>query len=151
MKVYHHIETVKTTEQISIFNLNDDINRAIEHSCILDGFVIVSSCHTTTAISINEYEERLLVDIKKWLAKLASPLDKYLHNDIDQRDCPPDEPENAHSHLMAMLLGSSETIPIANRKMQIGQYQAVMLFDLDGPRDRTVNIQIIGEDKKPWP
>ena len=70
---------------------------------------------------------------------------RYLHNDIDQR---PDsleeakrcrengwdidneeelkawrdqEPINAHSHLLAMLLGSSETIPVVNGKMVIGQ------------------------------
>ena len=151
MKIYNHSEVIKTSEPISIVNLNDDINNAIDHSGILDGFVIVSSRHTTTAISINEYEERLLDDIKIWLAKMASPADRYLHNDTDLRDCPPDEPENAHSHLMAMLLGSSECIPLVNRKLQIGQYQSIMLFDLDGPRERTVNIQIIGEDKKPWP
>ena len=131
-------------------HLNHDIDSAIVHSGISDGFVIVSSRHTTTAICINEYEERLLTDIKSWLAKLAPPNSTYLHNDIALRDCPPDEPENAHSHLMAMLLGSSETIPVLSRKMQIGEYQSVMLFDLDGPRERTVNIHVIGDEKKSW-
>jgi thiamine phosphate synthase YjbQ (UPF0047 family) len=84
------------------------------------------------------------------LVRLAPPTAKYLHNDIEQRDCPEDEPENAHSHLMAMLLGSSESIPIANRKMRLGQYQAVLLFDLDGPRERNVNIEIYGDNSKAW-
>ena len=150
MKNYHHIETIQTTEGISFVNLNDAIANAIEHSRVTEGFAIVSSLHTTTAVCINEYEERLLEDLKVWLQKLAPIDDKYLHNDIDQRDCPPDEPENAHSHLMALLLGSSESIPISSRKLAVGQYQAVMLVDLDGPRERTVNIQIIGDDKKPW-
>ena len=150
MKNCHHVETIKTGEGISITNLNDDINNAIRHSGITDGFAIISSRHTTTAICINEYEERLLDDISAWLTKLAPADDKYLHNDISQRDCPPDEPENAHSHLMAMLMGSSETIPVSSRKLALGEYQSVLLFDLDGPRERTVNIQIIGEDKKSW-
>ena len=150
MKNYHHVETVKTSNGISIINLNEEIENAIEHSRISEGFAIISSRHTTTAVCINECEVRLLADLKVWLNKLAPADDKYLHNDIDQRDCPPDEPENAHSHLMAMLLGSSETIPITSRKMAIGEHQAVMLIDLDGPRVRTVNIQIIGEDKKSW-
>ncbi len=51
---------------------------------------------------------------------------------------------------MAMLLGSSETIPVLSRKMQLGEYQSVMLFDLDGPRERTVNIHVIGDEKKSW-
>jgi len=151
VKQFQHVEIIETKEAISVVNLNVDINNAIEHSGITMGFVIVSSRHTTTAICINEFEERLLSDIKLWLAKLVPVTDSYQHNDIAQRDCPPDEPENAHSHLMAMLLGSSETIPIVNRKMQIGEYQSVMLFDLDGPRERSVNIHIIGDDKPPWP
>lgn len=150
MKIYYHVETIKTTEAISLVNLNDDINNAIGHSRITEGFIIISSNHTTTAITINEFEERLLEDTRTWLKKLAPENGKYLHNDIDQRDCPPDEPENAHSHLMAMLLGSSETIPITSRKMALGDYQAVMLVDLDGPRERRVNFQIIGEERKQW-
>jgi secondary thiamine-phosphate synthase enzyme len=150
MKNYQHVETINTSEGISLINLNDDINNAIGHSRITEGFIIISSRHTTTAITINEDEERLIEDVKVWLKKLAPENDKYLHNDIDQRDCPPDEPENTHSHLMAMLLGSSETIPVSGRKMAIGQHQAVMLVDLDGPRERTVNIQIIGEEQKQW-
>jgi secondary thiamine-phosphate synthase enzyme len=150
MKIYQHVETIQTTEGISLVNLNDDINNAIGHSHITEGFVIISSRHTTTAITINEYEERLLEDFKLWLKKLAPENNKYLHNDIEKRDCPPDEPKNAHSHLMAMLLGSSETIPITSRKIAVGQYQAVMLVDLDGPRERTVNIQIIGDERKQW-
>ena len=50
----------------------------------------------------------------------------------------------AHSHLLAMLLGSSEAIPIHNGKSVLGQWQSVLLVDLDGPRDRTVGIQITG-------
>ena len=56
------------------------------------------------------------------------------------------EPINAHSHLGAMLLGSSETIPVVDGEIVLGQWQSVMLVDLDGPRDRTVGIQIIGFD-----
>ncbi|MCU7939436.1 MAG: YjbQ family protein [gamma proteobacterium symbiont of Bathyaustriella thionipta] len=73
------------------------------------------------------------------------PGDNYLHNDIHLRDCPPDEPENAHSHLIAMLLGASESIAVTEAKLDLGQYQSVMLVELDGPRTRQVNIQVIGE------
>lgn len=145
MRNFQKVIALNTQEGISSVNLNPYIEESIVESDIQNGFIIVSSRHTTTAVSINEYEERLLHDIKVWLARLAPPDQKYLHNDIHLRDCPPDEPENAHSHLMAMLLGSSESIPLQNGKPAIGQWQSVMLFDLDGPRQRTVNIQVIGE------
>jgi len=93
---------------------------------------------------------------------------RYYHNDIDKR---PDsaeeaqrcrengwdiddaeelqkwrnqEPINAHSHLLSMLVGSSESIPVVDGKMVIGQWQSVLLVDLDGPRDRTVGVQFLG-------
>lgn len=43
-----------------------------------------------------------------------------------------------------MLLGSSETIPVMGGHMVLGQWQSVLLVDLDGPRDRTVGIQVMG-------
>jgi thiamine phosphate synthase YjbQ (UPF0047 family) len=93
---------------------------------------------------------------------------RYYHNDIDQRpdsqeeaqrcrengfdiDNPDklmawrdQEPINAHSHLLSMLLGSSESIPVVDGEMVIGQWQSILLVDLDGPRDRTVAVQFLG-------
>ena len=44
-----------------------------------------------------------------------------------------------------MLLGSSEVIPLANGELVLGQYQSVMLYELDGPRRRKVSVQVMGE------
>ena len=54
------------------------------------------------------------------------------------------EPINAHSHFLSMLLGSSESISVVDGKMVIGQWQSVLLVDLDGPRDRTIGLQFTG-------
>jgi secondary thiamine-phosphate synthase enzyme len=105
----------------------------------------VASRHTTTALAINENEDRLLTDVKNFLQRLIPPGDHYLHNDIALRDCPPDEPENAHSHLAAMLLGSSEVIHLHHGKLVLGQWQSVMLYELDGPRQRKVAVQVCGK------
>ncbi len=126
-------------------DLMPGIREAIANAGIKNGFVTVTSQHTTTAIAINENEARLVEDVKAFLTRLIPPNDKYLHNDIALRDCPPDEPENAHSHLAAMLLGSSEVIALVEGELQLGQYQSVMLYELDGPRKRKVNIQIYGD------
>ena len=144
-----------------------------------EGSVNVISRHTTTGITINEWECRLADDLKRWLLRLAPPDDRseagaasagvhYRHNDIhlrpeseDERqrclengwdvDSPAElqrwrdqEPINAHSHLASMLLGSSETIPVASGRMVLGQWQSVMLVDVDGPRERTVGVQVVG-------
>ena len=136
---------IDTNEGIALHDITTQISAAIDASKIENGFVTVTSQHTTTALTINENEERLLEDVKSFLHRLVPPGDRYLHNDIHLRDCPADEPENAHSHLAAMLLGSSEVIPVVDGKLVLGQYQSVMLYELDGPRQRRVSIQVYGE------
>ena len=76
--------------------------------------------------------------------RLMPPADSYRHNDIHLRDCPPDIPENAHFHLVALLPGSSDVIPVRSGELVPGQYQSVMLFELDGPHSRKVEVQICG-------
>ena len=167
------------TQQITVVDLMPYLRDALAASGLRDGSVNVISRHTTTAITINEWESRLAKDLRGWLLALAPPDDRstagapgagvaYLHNDIDQRPDSADErerclengwdvddpaelqrwrdqePINAHSHLAAMLVGSSETIPVCDGKMVLGQWQSVMLVDTDGPRERKVGIQVIG-------
>lgn len=49
------------------------------------GFVNVVSRHTTTAVMLNEYESRLVDDVRQYLLKIAPPDYPYLHNDIHLR------------------------------------------------------------------
>ncbi len=90
-------------------------------------------------------EERLLDDIRSFFRRLVPADAGYKHNDIHLRDCPPDEPENAHSHLIAMLLGASENLRVVDGRLGLGQWQSLMLVELDGPRRRRVNLQIVGD------
>jgi len=140
---------------ISIFDITPDIRSIVEAKGVKEGCVNVLSRHTTTAITINENEPRLLDDVRRFLMKLAPPGEFYLHNDLHLREAPPNwpggweawasqEPENAHSHLLSMMLGNSETIPISDGNLMLGQWQSVLLVELDGPRKRTVCVQVMG-------
>ncbi len=145
MQITNHIIEVETDTGIGIYNITPQIKKIIEATHIKNGQVLVFSRHTTTALAINENEERLLEDTKAHLRKLAPESGQYLHNDLHLRDVPPDEPINAHSHLMAMMLSTSEVIPIVDGQLALGTWQSVLFFDLDGPRKRTVFIQVCGE------
>jgi secondary thiamine-phosphate synthase enzyme len=145
MQVVNQVIEVKTDEGIGIYNITPQIVKLLERTDIKNGQVLVFSRHTTTALAINENEKRLLEDVKVHLRKLAPPSERYLHNDLHLRDVPEDEPMNAHSHLMAMMLSTSEVVPVMDGQLALGTWQSVLLFDLDGPRKRTVFIQISGD------
>lgn len=145
MQIFNELIEVETAPGINIYNITPQIKKLLTATSIKNGQVVVFSRHTTTALAINEYEERLLEDIKVYLNKLAPETDKYLHNDLHLRVVPPDEPMNAHSHLMAITLSTSEVIPIINGELGLGTWQSVLFFDLDGPRKRNVLVQLIGQ------
>ena len=145
MRCIRHLIETATAPGIGLVDLTPELRERVSGSGVRNGFITVTSRHTTTAVTINENEPRLLEDVKSFFGRLAPPSDDYLHNDIHLRECPPDEPENAHAHLLAMLVGSSEVIPIVEGTLDLGTWQSVFLVELDGPRQRTVNLQIIGE------
>jgi secondary thiamine-phosphate synthase enzyme len=145
MLTKHYQLQLRTGDGIALHDVTPQIGSYLVESGTQNGFVTITSRHTTTALTINENEERLLEDVKTFFTQLIPPQAKYLHNDIHLRDCPPDEPENAHSHLAAMLLGSSEVVPVSEGRLVLGQYQSIMLVELDGPRERNVSVQICGE------
>lgn len=146
MQIINEILDIETDSRIGIYNVTPLIEKILLETSIKSGQVLIFSRHTTTALTINEYEERLLEDLKSYLRKLAPQSEKYLHNDLHLRkNIPPDEPMNAHSHLMAMTLSTSEVIPVVDGKLGLGTWQSVLFCELDGPRKRTLLIQVCGQ------
>lgn len=122
------------------------LTEAVQRFCRVhgesDGAVVVASQHTTTAVIINELEERLLLDLEQWLQQLAPATAPWKHNDLHLRQgIPADEPRNAHAHLQALLLGNQVVISVRDGQLQLGRYQDVILVELDGPRQRQVALQ----------
>lgn len=142
--VHTHLE-LDTPAGVALLDLTPRLRELVAASGIANGLAMVTSRHTTTAITLNENEPRLLADAQAFFEKIAPAGNRYLHNDIHLRDCPPDEPQNAHAHLLAMLLGSSESVAVVDGGLDLGTWQSVLLVELDGPRRRSVSLRVIGE------
>jgi secondary thiamine-phosphate synthase enzyme len=52
------------------------------------------------------------------------------------------DPLHAWSRTASSILGPSLTIPVSAGKLVLGTWQSVMLVELDGPRERTVNVTV---------
>ncbi len=55
-----------------------------------------------------------------------------------------DECPNGHAHCQHLTLGTSETIPIIDGVLQLGEYQSVFVIELDRPREREILISVLG-------
>ena len=148
---------METLRGVALHDITPQVRGLVERLGVRQGTVTVLSRHTTTAIVINEMEGRLVDDARQYLLRLAPPAFPYLHNDLHVRSGPPDwpggdeawraqEPENAHSHLLSMLLGNSESVPVVDGALALGTWQSLILVELDGPRTRTVGVQVVGHD-----
>jgi len=136
---------VSTGGQFEVSDVTENIRAVLRESSVSEGMVTITSLHTTCALSVNENEERLFEDIRDFFLTIASPQGSYKHNDLHLRvNIPPDEPENAHSHLIAMMLGNSEIVTVHNGGLVLGRYQSILLLEMDGPRERTLAVQVLG-------
>jgi secondary thiamine-phosphate synthase enzyme len=116
-----------------------DLQALVERSGVWQGLLVAVGQHTTTALVLNENEELLLRDIEAFFLGLAPPERPWLHNDLHLRQgIPPDEPRNAHAHLIAMMLGNQLSLPVVDGRLGIGRWQSVLLVELDGPRRRPI-------------
>ena len=123
------------------------VSECVAKSSVNNGFAVVFSKHTTAAIKINENEPLLIQDMSDFLERLAPRNGAYKHNDFTVRtvNMHPDEPPNGHAHVQHLLMCTSETVPVIDGMMHVGQYQSVFFVELDESREREVMVQVVGE------
>jgi secondary thiamine-phosphate synthase enzyme len=132
---------IETHERIELVDLTDRAMHYVRQFELREGLVTLWAMHTTCALFINEAQTALLADIKKFLEDMVARDGYYLHNDPAHSDC---DRMNADAHLRATLLGHSLTLQISGGELVLGQWQRVLMAELDGPRARTVRAQVWG-------
>jgi len=138
-----HGETivVQTDQRIELVDLTNRIMEFARRFNIREGLVSLWSMHTTCAVFINEFQTALLADIKRFLEQMVARDAEWMHNDPEHSDC---DRMNADSHLRALLLGHSLTLQVSGGEVVLGQWQRILMAELDGPRARTLRIQLWG-------
>ena len=142
-----HRLQLQTANAPQFLDITPRVQEFVSESRILNGCVVIYSRHTTGAIRVNENEPLLIKDMERFLERIASRDDYYHHNDLSIRtvNVNDDEYPNGHAHCQHLLLGASETIPIVNGVLEMGQWQSIFFVELDRPRPREVILQVLGE------
>lgn len=121
--------TVSTSDRLEVLDVTDDVATALPDDA--EGTATVFVRHTTAAVTVNEAESRLLGDLGDALDTLV-PDDGWAHDDLDG---------NADSHVRALLVGPSVTIPVSDGTPDLGTWQSILLIECDGPRTRTIDVR----------
>ncbi len=140
-KIFNKVVDWITNDRVELINITERINDIVRKSGIRDGMVHLQSLHTTTSVFINEWQDALLHDVKTFLDRLVERDSAWRHNDPAFSDC---ERRNADSHLRGMLLGQSLCLQVRNSVVLLGTWQSIILAEFDGPRSRSMSVQVSG-------
>jgi secondary thiamine-phosphate synthase enzyme len=130
---YSETIDLETKSNHEIINITWHVGSAVRKSKIKSGQLIVFTPHTTCAITVNEDEPKLIKDIENKILDIVPKGEGYLHDGIDG---------NAHSHILASIIGCSVALPVINGAAALGTWQSILFIELDGPRNRKVVVQV---------
>jgi secondary thiamine-phosphate synthase enzyme len=125
--------TVDTEKKDQVLDITRQVQEALaDNDCAGDGVCHIFIAHTTAALTTADLDPGTDLDMLDAFRALMPDLE-YRH---------PHNPSHAPDHILATLLGPSVTVPVQAGKLVLGTWQRVVLFEFDGPRDRTVVINV---------
>lgn len=125
--------TVETNERYQLVSVTDEIERAVKDSGVDEGICVISSTHTTAAVTVNEdYDRDVPGDLAAACRAFLDVLDvRFQHAE-----------GNSDSHLLTSLFGQSQTLLVRGGAPDLGRWQGVFLAEFDGPRTRTIRVAV---------
>jgi secondary thiamine-phosphate synthase enzyme len=141
LKILRHRLEFATSAPIEFRDVTQAVRDWVATTGIRNGLLTLLSPHTTARVNINESEVQLQRDMTTFLKRMVPRDGDWLHNidTVDDRD-------NAHSHLLGLFMAASETIPVADGALILGEWQSIFFVELDGPRPRRLlDLHIMGE------
>ncbi len=126
---------VRTGNRTELVDITDKVGNVVRNSKVDNGVCIVYVPHTTAAVTINENADPSVKrDILMELNKTIPFNDGYSHME-----------GNSAAHIKSTLVGASVQIPVENGRLTLGTWQGIFFCEFDGPRNRSVIVQIIGK------
>jgi len=133
--VRHERITVETTKREQTIDITPRVKAAVTRAKIRDGLVAVSVGHTTAAVFVNENADP---DVQK---DLLTALERMVPRDAQYAHAE----GNGPAHVKAIVVGNSVALPIRDGEIELGTWQGLYFAELDGPRERTATITVIGD------
>ena len=124
--------SVRTTDREQILLITREVNELIGTSGIDEGLCTIVTPHTTAAVAVNENADPdVRTDLVRALRAMV-PRVRFDHGE-----------GNSDAHLLSALIGCSVTLPVKDGSLRLGTWQGIYFVELDGPRNRTVEVHLL--------
>jgi thiamine phosphate synthase YjbQ (UPF0047 family) len=165
MATHHESFEIETEVTPTFCDVTNQVKEIVSRSSIKDGIAVIFSQHTTCSVMIQEDSldvtlrgtKFLFQDLLNALDVLIPPCTRegqYLHpgpecvrHSVEVIGEAPAWTLNTDAHLRSSIIGRSESIPIVNEKLELGEHGRIYFADFDGtrPRKRIVRVQVVGD------
>ena len=125
--------SVRTSERYEFVSITGEVRRAVREASVEEGLCVISSTHTTAAVTVNEDYDR---DVPRDLAAACGAFVGALDVSFEHAE------GNSDSHFLTSLFGSSQQLLVRGGELDLGRWQGVFLAEFDGPRQRTVRVAV---------
>ena len=124
---------IKTNNRYEFVSITEEVKRAVRESGVEEGICLVSSTHTTAAVTVNEdYDRDVPRDLAAACRAFIGGLDvAFVHAE-----------GNSDSHFLTSLFGQAQRLLVRGGEPDLGRWQGVFLAEFDGPRSRTVRVAV---------
>ena len=123
---------VRTKKKIARVEITKEVERAAKELGATSGALLVSVPHTTAAVTIGEtWDDDVTTDVERALAEWVPDV-RFDHGE-----------GNSPAHFLSEAIGVSCLVPLDEGKPVLGQWQGIVLIELDGPRERTVQVRVL--------
>jgi secondary thiamine-phosphate synthase enzyme len=136
----HHDRLELRTRGKGLYEITDDVQAKVDRCDVRNGTVTVFVQHTSCSLVVMENADPTARrDLEAFFDRLVpEDADYFTHGSEGTDDMP--------SHIRMTLTRTSETIPVADGKMQLGPWQGIFLFEhRRAPHRRRLSVTIIGE------
>ena len=124
--------SIRTRQSKQVVDITHEVQQVIDEEGVREGLCNVFVTHTTAAITTADLDPGTDLDMLDAFTTMVPDLN-YRH---------PHNPAHAPDHILATMLGPSVMVPVTNGKLVLGTWQRVVLFEFDGPRERTVIVSL---------
>ena len=110
------------TPGAGLYDVTDRVIAWVDAQRMADGLVTIFCRHTSASLIVQENAAPAVRrDLQRWIAGVAPESDKYEHDDEGADDMP--------AHLRAVLTGVQLSIPLIGRRLALGTWQGIYLFE----------------------
>lgn len=126
----HNTLNIQTIKKKQVVDITNDIEEILPNG---EGVCNIFLKHTSAALSTADLDPGTDTDMLEAFENMIPNLN-YRH---------PHDPSHVGDHILSAMVGCSVSVPYSDGQLHLGTWQRVVLFEFNGPRERSIVVTFL--------